>query len=433
MNFQTGVERVKAMGMSTGLVPGRSLFDLITSPQELNMKLTSEHIVLRPFEQEDWHAVYEWDADPDVVTYLTYSAASTQEEARAKILRYQAQADQEPRMQYAWVIALPQNNQAVGEIDLKLRPDRLSATVAYRIHPDHRGRGYTTEALRSVMRFGFETLGLHRIKGTADSGNLASRRVLEKGGLRFEGVCRREGWRGQPEDTAHYALLDREWTGSKEPPFESRETAFSPVPVAVTAHERGDGNPYIEVKTPHLCLREFTEEDWQLLLGRSFVPVTNAGDHPLSQQKGLDEPEIRAYVQQTVKRSRDCPRQQYSFVVTTREDNYPLGAATLSVEDHRKGWVEYHASSDLLHRDCAAEALQALLHLGFARLGMERISTDCWADNGACIRVFAHSGMRQEAFFLETSALTGGKWRSFFSYAALSEEWPIGGAKAEMK
>jgi RimJ/RimL family protein N-acetyltransferase len=280
-----------------------------------------------------------------------------------------------------------------------------------------------TEALRTLLQFGFETLGLHRIKGTADAGNLASRRVLEKCGMRYEGVCRREGWRDQPEDTAHYALLRQEWTGALESPFEPVKTAFTAVPVALMAQESGDGNPYFEIKTPHLRLREFREGDWEALEKQSFVPITKIGRHPLNPQNGLEERNIRDYVHQTMQKSRECPRHLFSFVATSHEDSDSLGAATLSIaEDNRTGWVVYHANFELLQSGFAAEALAALLHLGFRQLGVERIATDCWADEAASIEVFSDSGMQQEACFLE-SVPAGEKWRSFYSYAALSEDW----------
>ncbi|MBO5306177.1 MAG: GNAT family N-acetyltransferase, partial [Clostridia bacterium] len=60
--------------------------------------------------------------------------------------------------------------------------------VGYVINPSYRDRGIATEALARVMEFGFERLGLHRIEAKYMLGNEASRRVMEKVGMRFEGV-----------------------------------------------------------------------------------------------------------------------------------------------------------------------------------------------------------------------------------------------------
>ena len=50
--------------------------------------------------------------------------------------------------------------------------------------------GIAVEAVREVMRFGFETLQLHRIEAKFIEGNTASLRVMEKTGMRFEGYHR---------------------------------------------------------------------------------------------------------------------------------------------------------------------------------------------------------------------------------------------------
>jgi [ribosomal protein S5]-alanine N-acetyltransferase len=71
------------------------------------------------------------------------------------------------------------------------------------------GRGYATEAAREVMRYGFGALGLARIFATAMSRNPASIRVLEKIGMREEGVLRGHvtKW-GRREDLAVLGMLD---------------------------------------------------------------------------------------------------------------------------------------------------------------------------------------------------------------------------------
>jgi ribosomal-protein-alanine N-acetyltransferase len=73
-------------------------------------------------------------------------------------------------------------------------------------------QGYATETAQRLLRFGFATLGLHRIIGQCDPRNTASARVLERIGMRYEGHLRdtmliRDGWR----DSLIYSLLEQEW------------------------------------------------------------------------------------------------------------------------------------------------------------------------------------------------------------------------------
>jgi len=54
------------------------------------------------------------------------------------------------------------------------------AEVWYKVHSDHWRNGYATESLKAVIRYGFETLQLHRIEAGCAVENLGSIRVLEK-------------------------------------------------------------------------------------------------------------------------------------------------------------------------------------------------------------------------------------------------------------
>jgi len=64
------------------------------------------------------------------------------------------------------------------------------ANLGYWIRSDRTGRGYATAVTRLLARFGFETLGLHRIEIVVDPQNIASQRVAEKAGAVREGILR---------------------------------------------------------------------------------------------------------------------------------------------------------------------------------------------------------------------------------------------------
>ncbi len=75
------------------------------------------------------------------------------------------------------------------------------------------GAGLIPEAVVVVLQFAFETLRLHRIEVAIIPRNMASRRVVEKLGLRNEGVA--IGFleiNGEWEDHVRYAMTSEEWT-----------------------------------------------------------------------------------------------------------------------------------------------------------------------------------------------------------------------------
>jgi [ribosomal protein S5]-alanine N-acetyltransferase len=78
------------------------------------------------------------------------------------------------------------------------------------------GRGYATEAARTVLRFGFEEFGLNRIHAHHMVRNPASGCVLAKIGMRREGLLRQcvRKW-GVFEDVILFAALRGEWHGGR--------------------------------------------------------------------------------------------------------------------------------------------------------------------------------------------------------------------------
>src|SRR5262249_61914603 len=69
------------------------------------------------------------------------------------------------------------------------------AELGYWIAPPLWGHGLMTEAALAIVRFGFDTVGLHKITVSCLADNDASRRVIEKVGFRFVGRREEDVWR----------------------------------------------------------------------------------------------------------------------------------------------------------------------------------------------------------------------------------------------
>ena len=93
------------------------------------------------------------------------------------------------------------------------RARQVQAELGWVLDPPHSGKGYATEALRELLRLCFEDLGLRRVTAGCSADNVASRRVMEKTGMRHEthtvaGSLHRSGrWL----DGLGFALLSEEW------------------------------------------------------------------------------------------------------------------------------------------------------------------------------------------------------------------------------
>ena len=101
-----------------------------------------------------------------------------------------------------------------GEINLSgvQRGPFQNTYVGYWIDEAQAGNGYVPESLVTVARFTFEDLRLHRLQVAIIPRNRASRRVVEKLGLRDEGVAVRYlAINGRWEDHIRYAITAEEW------------------------------------------------------------------------------------------------------------------------------------------------------------------------------------------------------------------------------
>jgi RimJ/RimL family protein N-acetyltransferase len=96
-------------------------------------------------------------------------------------------------------------------VGLHIEAAHARAELGFWIGVPYWGRGYATEAARAVVKYAFETRKLHRIYASHFRDNLASKRVLLKLGMRYEGRARHhiQKW-GRFIDLENYGLLAEE-------------------------------------------------------------------------------------------------------------------------------------------------------------------------------------------------------------------------------
>ena len=112
----------------------------------------------------------------------------------------------------ARAVELRETGELVGHLTLTVTPEHRSGEVGFIFHPDHQGQGYATESARALIAYAFEHYKLHRVSGRLEPRNRASARVLEKLGMRREGLLIENEWvKGEWQGEAIYALLACEW------------------------------------------------------------------------------------------------------------------------------------------------------------------------------------------------------------------------------
>jgi ribosomal-protein-alanine N-acetyltransferase len=176
--------------------------------------LETERLILRRFALDDADAMYRnWASDHDVTKYLMWKPHSSIHESRSVIALWVDSYAKPDHYQWAITpkaIGEPIGDIAVMSIDAAIR----SASVGYAIGKAWWHRGYTSEALAVVVKFLFEEVGVNRIEGYHNTANPNSGRVMEKAGLKYEGMGRQAGRDNSGvHDTARYAILADEYFG----------------------------------------------------------------------------------------------------------------------------------------------------------------------------------------------------------------------------
>jgi [ribosomal protein S5]-alanine N-acetyltransferase len=154
----------------------------MTAPQELR----TTRLVLRSFERGDIPAIVRLAGAREIAaTTINIPHPYTENDAQG----FLAHADEEFRAgrSVSHAVTILQGGELCGSVGLTLTPTHERAELGYWIGVPYWGRGFATEAASAVIMFGFETLKLHRIYAHHFAENHASRRVLEKIGMRHEG------------------------------------------------------------------------------------------------------------------------------------------------------------------------------------------------------------------------------------------------------
>ena len=182
--------------------------------------LTTQRLVLRPFEKTEIDDVLAYANDPEWVEYLVnIPHPFTRADAETFVARFSDPAGWDNLPMFAVTL----DGTVIGEVYLNaLDRDNERAELGYSLSRKYRGRGLATEATTAVVDWAFRTQHLHRIYATCDPRNRHSIRVLEKLGMHREGLLSHHlKWKDEYRDVAYYGLLRSEWEQRKgETPHE---------------------------------------------------------------------------------------------------------------------------------------------------------------------------------------------------------------------
>ena len=178
----------------------------------MKTSLSTPRLTLNPVNPADLEEIHALHSLPETDEFNTLGIPQNVEETQQILQEWINASEREQSPEYTFGIRDKETNDFTGLIALKCgSPKFRNGEVWYKLHVKHWGRGYATEALNRVLKFGFSELKLHRIEAGCAVENKGSARVLEKAGMQREGRKRKvlplkSGW----SDNYEYAILEED-------------------------------------------------------------------------------------------------------------------------------------------------------------------------------------------------------------------------------
>ena len=178
--------------------------------------LETERLVLRRIAQENAYDMFAYASLSDVTRYLLWSPHINIDETRGYIEFLQQRYR---RGEYGdWGLNCKADGRFIGTVgfaDLMFAHNK--GELGYVLNPEYQGKGYMREALGAVMELAFMTLDLHRLELRIMEGNVASERLAEASGFRYEGTSRESLLVQEVYRTIrHYGLLKSDYLSARQ-------------------------------------------------------------------------------------------------------------------------------------------------------------------------------------------------------------------------
>ncbi|RLL40626.1 N-acetyltransferase [Oceanobacillus piezotolerans] len=153
-------------------------------------------ILLREFRVEDADAIYKVTSQPEVYEFLP-DWRSTREQRLDWVTNYEIPDNKDflaavPNIGEAWLklgIVLKETGEFIGFCNTGIKEElsKPNREVAYAISKHYRNKGYTTQAVKGLVKYLFENTAVEQLNAVVLPSNVASTKVIIKCGFHYSG------------------------------------------------------------------------------------------------------------------------------------------------------------------------------------------------------------------------------------------------------
>ena len=174
-------------------------------------ELETERLLLRKLQPEDAADTFDFLSDPKVTQFTPYETVNSHDAATQFVRTICDDCARGEKL--IWGVELKADQKVSGLAGFAEWPvPGVTGEIVYLLSQSYWRQGYALEAAEELLRFGFHVMPFHRIQAVCKTENIASRRVLEKMGMTFEGVLREFRFqKGEFQSYGMYSMLRHEW------------------------------------------------------------------------------------------------------------------------------------------------------------------------------------------------------------------------------
>jgi RimJ/RimL family protein N-acetyltransferase len=177
----------------------------------MDLLLKSKNINLRKLKKTDAKFIFKYAKDPAIARFTNVPHPYTKKMSEDFVKM--THSNIKKKEAFAFGIELKETKEIIGMISLiNLNLENKNAEIGYWLGKKHWGKKTMKEAIPLILNFGFKKLKLVRIQGIVLHPNIASAKLLEKSGFKYEGTKRKASFRKKKwYDEKIYSILKSEY------------------------------------------------------------------------------------------------------------------------------------------------------------------------------------------------------------------------------
>ncbi len=177
----------------------------------MELKIEGKKINIRKLKKSDAPFIYQNAKDFEIAKYTTIPHPYKLKNAEDFIKTTHQKMRKKKSFELG--IELKENKKIIGIIGLtNINYNNKNAEIGYWLGKKYWGKGIMKEAIKLILKFGFKKLKLVRIYARVMHPNIASAKLLEKSGFKYEGRMRKTTLKkGKWMDDLKYSILNSEF------------------------------------------------------------------------------------------------------------------------------------------------------------------------------------------------------------------------------